>query len=114
MTVIDLSRLQVRRWPLWLVGAVRVVLRLQAHACMSRITVAMLAGKAAVQEVSGIYLQAGLIGEHLQPDACLWTVEACCHNFVVALSVLVSVQAPVMIKSHGVLRHVEELVVDVF
>ena len=73
----------------------------------------MLADKAAIKEVSSIYLQAGLIGKDLQLDTCLWTVEACRHYFVVALPMPISIQTPVMIKAHSVFCHIKELVVDV-
>ena len=58
-----------RGWPLWLVGAVRVVLCFHAYRGMARIPVAQFAREAAVEEIARVDLQPWLVGHHLHINA---------------------------------------------
>ena len=63
----------------------------------------VLACNASALEVAGIYLYSRFVGEHLEQDACDRRIERGAYLGVVALSVLVCVQTPVMVVASGVL-----------
>ena len=56
MACVAFARSKHRGWPLWLVGAVRVVLCFHTYRGMARIPVAQFAGEAAVEEIARIDL----------------------------------------------------------
>lgn len=58
-----------------MVGAVGIMLCLEAEGTATRILHAFLAHETAIEEVAGIELQTGLVGEHLHLDACVGVVK---------------------------------------
>ena len=61
--------------PFGMVGAVGIVLCLEAEGAAARILHALLADEAAVEEVACIELNAGLVGEHLHEDAGVRVIQ---------------------------------------
>ena len=70
MACVAFARSKHRGWPLWLVGAVRVVLCFHTYRGMARIPVAQFAGEATVEEIARIDLLSWLVSHHLHINAC--------------------------------------------
>src|SRR5690554_5121634 len=75
-----LTRLEVRRRPVGLVGRVRVFLGLQADRGALRVDGTVLAGQGTIQEIPRVYLYPGLVGVYLEPDAGSRRVNRCCYS----------------------------------
>lgn len=69
MAVIGFSRFQVGGRPLWFIGSIRIMLRLQTHGRSLRISDTVFARYGIIQEIAGINLDAGFVGINLQRDA---------------------------------------------
>ena len=97
-TVICLTRTQNCRRPLGLVGGIGEMLRFKANGCTLIIFDIVLASYGSVKEVTGVYLNAGLICIHMKQDTGRGTVERCCFY----RSVSGSVEHPVVVKAFAV------------
>ena len=103
MRRVALSGLKQSAGPLRLVRRVGVFLRLKADGGMLLIFDAFLARHAAIEEIAGVDLDAGLVGEDLQHDARQGRVDAGCQLLVVALAVVVAFQAPIVVYAVAIL-----------
>ena len=83
-----------------MVGAVGIVLGLEAEGAASGIGDAFLADEAAVEEVASVELHTWLIGIHVHLDAAGGVVEGACHSVDVAIGS----QDPVVVVSVAVLN----------
>ena len=63
------------------------------------IAIAMLTSKRGIEKVTRVNLYAWFVGKHLQHYPRLWTVQRGCHRAFVGLSVVPSIQAPVMVET---------------
>ena len=91
-----------------MVGAVGIVLCLEAECAATGILHALLAYETAIEEVAGIELNTGLVGEHFHEDASVGIVE--CTE---ALGeVAVCVENPVVVIAHAIHNLLVCLVVD--
>ena len=104
MAVVLLTGIQHRACPLGMVGAVRILLALQADADMLRILLSKLAHDillaANTLEVAAVDLDTGLVGVHLHEDAGLGRVKRSANLRVITISV----QTPVVVVAMSVLN----------
>ena len=110
MAVVFLARIQHGLYPVLLVGAVGILLTLQANTDVLGIGATLVLDiwlVADALEVAAIDLNTRFVGVHLHEDACYGTVEACTYDGVVALAVLIGVQTPVVVVTTSVLNLVE-------
>ena len=70
----------------------------------------MLAGNTCSLEVTGVNLDSWLVGEYFEEDSALRRVEAGANSLVIALAILIGVQAPVMVVTCSVLNLVEAVI----
>ena len=63
----------------------------------------LLAGDFPFKEVTSIHLNTWLVGIHLHLNARQWRIEACSKLLVIALTVAVGFQTPVVVETIGVL-----------
>ena len=73
----------------------------------------MLTSKRGIEKVTRVNLYAWFVGEHLQHYPRLWTVQRGSHRAFVGLSVVSSIQAPVMVETTCVTSYGKTLVVDI-
>ena len=103
----------IQSWlnPLWVVGRIGILLALQAYAYVLRIGDATLAGNILIGtyalEVTAVNLNTRLVGKHLHEDTGLGAVKACANLSVVALTILIGIQAEVVVVASSVLNLVE-------
>ena len=110
MAEVLLTRLYNGLYPLWLVGRIRILLAFETYADMLRIRTMLVLDVQLVAntlEVTAVNLYARLVGEHLHEDTCLGAVEACADLSIIALTVLIGVQTPVVVVTTGILNLVE-------
>ena len=81
---------------------------------MNGIFNAVLAGYTCSLEVCCVDLKSWLICEYLKENSCVWRVEAGSNTLVITLAVLVCVEAPVVVKTIGVLNLMEGCVANTF
>ena len=101
MAVVLLIRIQGRLNPLGMIGRVGILLALETDAHVLGIGDAMLTDNGCIGtdtlEITTVDLYAGFISKHLHKDAGLRTVETGTDYRIVALTVLLGVQAEVVI-----------------
>ena len=91
-----------------MVGAVGIVLCLEAESAATRILNTLLANEATIEEVAGIELQTGLVGEHLHLDAGIGIEEGAEALGDVALGV----EYPVVVVAVAIDYLLVALIVD--
>jgi len=107
MAVILLAGLQVGAWPVFLIWRIRIFLAFKAYADMLRIFDAVLASDSCALEIASVDLNTGLIGKHFEENAGLGRIERCTNLCIIAFSVFVCIQAPVVIVSGSIFNLLE-------
>ena len=97
-----------------MVRAVGIMLCFHAYGRMFGVAIAMLTSKRGIEKVTRVNLYARFVGKHLQHNSRLRTVQRGRHSMFVGLSVVPSIQAPVMVEPTCIACHDKALVVDVF
>ena len=95
---ICLLRKQSGTWESWLVGTIRIMLRLKAQTAAEWVCHAFFSNETAIEEVASIELHTRLVGIYRHLDARCRVIQSGCHGIDIAMGV----EQPVVVISASV------------